>query len=118
MTFLAYLAAQGDANAIRLHECLSWLSDGPTSLSEVISLIRMSRSASEASLMEQEAVHRWREWRKIGSDRVAANWMPGRSLGEALDDPCPADDAPLRNMRSLAVRAPKLAKRLSRESSP
>lgn len=65
MTFLAYLAAQGDANCLRLHECLSWLSDdGPTSLSEAISLIRMSRSAAEASLLEQEAAYRWALWLK------------------------------------------------------
>lgn len=64
VTFLAYLAAQGDANCLRLHECLSWLSDGPTSLSEAISLIRMSRSASETYLLEQEAVYRWALWLK------------------------------------------------------
>ncbi len=80
MTFLAYLAAQGDANAIRLHECLSWLSDGPTSISEVISLIRMSRSASEAYLMEQEAAYRWREWRKIKDRTQRENFVEGHFL--------------------------------------
>ena len=43
--------------------------------------------------------------------RLAANWMPGRSLGEVLDDPREVDDTPLRNMRALAVRVPRLAKR-------
>ena len=45
-----------------------------------ISLIRMSRSASEAYLMEQEAAYRWREWRKIKDRTQRENFVEGHFL--------------------------------------
>lgn len=111
MTFLAYLAAQDDWAARCLRESLSGLADGANDLGVVVAHLRSTLGGSEAALAVEEAAYRWREWRKIGVDRVAANWMPGRSFGEVLDDPREVDDTPLRNMRALAVRTPKLPKR-------
>lgn len=84
MTFLAYLAAQGDANCQALLRDLSGLADGANDLGAVVAHLRGALGGSEASLAVEEVVYRW--------DRYV-------------------EESPLRNMRSLAVRVPKLPKR-------
>lgn len=116
MTFLAYLAASTDRAAQMIAADLSGLADGANDLGVVVAHLRGTLGGSEASLAVEEAAYRWQEWRKIGANRIAEKM--GRSLGEVLDDPRLVDDTPLRNMRALAVRVPKLPKRLSRKSSP
>ncbi len=69
MTFLSYLAAQGDHNAQHLAEALSGLHDGANDLAAVIAHIRTTLGGSEAVLAEQEAVERWREWRDSERER-------------------------------------------------
>ena len=63
MTFLAYLAAQGDANAVRLAESLSGLADGANDIGKVIAHIRTTLDGSEVVLAVEEAAYRWRKWR-------------------------------------------------------
>ena len=69
MTFLAYLAAQPDWTARCLAESLSGLADGANDLGEAIAHLRTTLGGSEAVLAEQEAVHRWREWRDSERER-------------------------------------------------
>lgn len=70
MTFLAYLAAQGDANAVHLREDLSGLTDGADDLAAMVAHLRSAFGGSEAVLAVEETVWRWKEWRKI-EDRHA-----------------------------------------------
>ena len=67
-----------------LHRDLSGLADGANDLGVVVTHLRATLGGSEASLAAEEARYRW--------DRYV-------------------EESPLRNMRSLAVRVPKLAKR-------
>lgn len=70
MTFLDYLAAQGDANAAHLRECLSGLAGGANDIAAVVAYLRSTLGGSEAALAVEEAAWRWKEWRKI-EDRHA-----------------------------------------------
>lgn len=63
MTFLAYLAAQGDANCQALRRDLSGLADGANDLVVVVAHLRSTLGGSEAALAVEEAAYRWREWR-------------------------------------------------------
>lgn len=69
MTFLAYLAAQGDHNAQHIAEALSGLANGANDLAAAIAHLRTTCGASEAVLAEQEAFERWREWRDSERER-------------------------------------------------
>lgn len=70
VTFLDYLAAQGDANCRALHSDLSGFADGANDLAAVVACLRSTLGDSEAVLAIEEAVYRWGEWRKI-EDRHA-----------------------------------------------
>jgi len=91
MTFLAYLAAQPDHNARMLASDLSGIADGANDLGVIVAHLRATLRDSEAVLAVEEAEYRW--------DRYV-------------------EESPLRNMRALAVRVPRLPKRISRKSSP
>ena len=64
MTFLAYLAAQGDANASFLQESLSGLADGANSLSAVVAHLRATLDGFEQAIALAEAECQWRAWRR------------------------------------------------------
>jgi hypothetical protein len=62
MTFLAYLASQGDANCQALHRDLSGLADGVNDIAVVVAHLRSTLGGSEASLAVEEAESRWFDW--------------------------------------------------------
>lgn len=80
MTFLAYLAAQGDANCQALHRDLSGLADGANDLGVVVAYLRSTLGGSEAVLAVEEAAYRWREWRKIEDRTQRESFVEGHFL--------------------------------------
>lgn len=72
MTFLAHLAASTDYAAQMLLADISILADGANDLGAVVAHLRTTLGGSEASLAVEEAVYRWREWRRTVSEMEIA----------------------------------------------
>lgn len=115
MTFLDFLAAQGDANAAHLREDLSGLADGANDLAAVVAYLRNTLGDSEAALAVEETAWRWKEWKKL---QIAEKKMALHQLKRG--DGFKLGSGPIAQREAQRRRAEisKMEAELSRKSSP